>query len=50
MSEELAYKVLRKTEEKIQEIVDNGIEANNLEYLDKLVDIHKDIKTKIWSQ
>ena len=44
MSEELAYKVLRKTEEKIQEIVDNGIEANNLEYLDKLVDIHKDIK------
>lgn len=37
-------KLLKATEEKIESILEEGIETNNLEYLYKLVDIHKDMK------
>lgn len=37
-------KVLEKTEEKINEILENDINPSNLEHLDKLVDIYKDMK------
>ena len=40
----LEEKVIEKTEEKIKEIIESDITPNNLEYLDKLVDIYKDIK------
>ena len=41
-------KVLEKTEEMIEKVIEQGIDAgNNLEVLDKLVDIHKDIKEEI---
>ena len=41
-------KVLEKTEEMIEKVVEQGIDAgNNLEVLDKLVDIHKDIKEEL---
>lgn len=36
-------KVKQQVEEKINTILENGIDMNNLEVLDKLVDIHKDI-------
>lgn len=38
----LTKKIIHSTEEKIKEILEGGIEPNNLEYLDKLVDINKD--------
>ena len=38
----LTKKLIKSTEDKIEEILDGGIEPGNLEYLDKLVDIHKD--------
>ena len=31
------------TEKQIKEVLDNGIQMNNIEYLGELVDIHKDI-------
>lgn len=37
-------KLLKETKNKINDILDDGINANNLEHLDKLVDIYKDIK------
>lgn len=41
-------KVLEKTEEMIEKVIEQGIDAgNNLEVLDKLVDIHKDIKEEL---
>lgn len=40
----LVHKDLKyATEDKIKEILDNGIETTNLGYLSELVDIHKDI-------
>ena len=37
-------KLIRATEEKIESILEEGINTSNLEHLDKLVDIHKDMK------
>lgn len=39
-------KVKEQVEEKINAILENGIDMNNLEVLDKLVDIHKDISNE----
>lgn len=36
--------VLKQVEEKIKEILKEGINQNNAGYLYRLVDIHKDIK------
>lgn len=44
MKEEISKELLNKTQEKIKEILDNDITPNNLENLDKLVDIFKDTK------
>lgn len=44
MKEEISKELLNKTQEKIKEILDNDITPNNLESLDKLVDIFKDTK------
>ena len=43
----LHNQILDKTEEKIEEILEQEINPTNLEYLDKLVDIHKDIKEEM---
>lgn len=40
----LEEKVIEKTEEKIKEIIESDITPSNLEHLDKLVDIYKDMK------
>lgn len=40
-------KLVKKTEEKIKEILEDDITPNNLDYLYKLVDIHKDIKEEM---
>lgn len=50
--EELNKKIQKKVEEKICEILDKtGIEASNVDYLYKLVDIHKDIENeKYWDK
>ena len=37
-------KVLKEAESKINDILEDGVNASNLEHLDKLVDIYKDIK------
>jgi len=37
-------RVIEKTEEKIKEILDQDINANNLDFLYKLIDIYKDVK------
>lgn len=37
-------KLIEKTTEKIEEILEQDINSNNLDYLYKLVDIYKDIK------
>ena len=37
------YKVKEKVKEKIDTIIEDGIEMNNIDVLGKLVDIHKDI-------
>ena len=44
MKEEISKELLKQTEEKIKEILNNDISPNNLEHLDKLVDIYKDTK------
>ena len=37
-------KIIEKTEEQIKQLLDEGINPNNLEHLYQLVDIYKDIK------
>lgn len=44
MKEDISSELLKQTQEKIKEILDNEISPNNLENLDKLVDILKDTK------
>lgn len=39
----LHLKILEETENLMKDILEKGIETNNLEYLSELVDIHKDI-------
>ncbi len=42
-------KIIEQVNEKISNIIEEGINGNNLEALGKLVDIHKDIKNeKYW--
>lgn len=43
----LHNQILDKTEEKIEEILEQEINPTNLDYLYKLVDIHKDIKEEM---
>ena len=44
MKEEICKELLKQTQDKIKEILDNEISPSNLEHLDKLVDIYKDTK------
>ena len=44
MKEEISKELMKQTQEKIKEILDNEISPNNIEHLDKLVDILKDTK------
>ena len=44
MKENISKELLEQTQEKIKEVLDNGISPNNIEHLDKLVDIFKDTK------
>ena len=37
----MEQKVMEKTKEKINEIIESDINPSNLDYLDKLVDIYK---------
>ena len=39
-------KLLKEVETKIEQILNEGIQSENLNYLDKLVDIHKDLKNE----
>lgn len=41
-------KVLEHTEDKIEQILNEGIRQDTVDYLYKLVDIHKDIKNEIY--
>ena len=40
------HEVKEKVKEKIDNIMNDGIEMNNIEILGKLVDIHKDISNE----
>ena len=40
------HEVKEKVKEKIDEVVGQGIEMNNIDVLGKLVDIHKDISNE----
>ncbi len=40
---QLSDKVTNKVEEKINKIIDTGIQSENVDYLYKLIDIHKDL-------
>ena len=42
MDKETQRKLLTSTGESIKEVLDQGIQASNIEFLDKVVDIHKD--------
>ena len=44
MEEELKNKLEKQTKEKIEQVLEQGISSNNIEVLDKLVDIYKDTK------
>ena len=44
MKEEICKELLKQTQDRIKEILDNEISPSNLEHLDKLVDIYKDTK------
>lgn len=44
MKEDISKELIKQTQEKIKEILDNEISPNNIEHLDKLVDILKDTK------
>jgi hypothetical protein len=44
MEHELKKKLEKQSEEKIKEILEQGITVNNIEFLDKIVDIYKDTK------
>lgn len=44
-------KVKNQVEEKIEKIINDGIQAENLDFLYKLVDIHKDLENeKYWKE
>lgn len=43
---QLLNKVKEETEKIMEEILKEGIEKNNIEFLDKIVDIHKDISNE----
>lgn len=44
-------KVKKQVEEKIEKIINDGIQAENLDFLYKLVDIHKDLENeKYWKE
>lgn len=45
---EIQEKGIEKTEEIINMLLDEGIQPGNVEYLYKLVDIHKDFKNEIY--
>ena len=50
-TEKTIKEVKDKVEEKINTILENGIDMNNLEVLDKLVDIHKDMSNEeYWNE
>ena len=40
----MKHRLLEETEKLINNILEEGIQPSNLDYLDKLVDIHKDVK------
>ena len=40
------HEVKEKVKEKIDDIISDGIEMNNIDVLGKLVDIHKDIENE----
>lgn len=42
----LNEKVIEKVEEKITKLLENGIQSSNVDYIYKLVDIHKDLKNE----
>ena len=42
----LNEKVKNKVEDKIKQIIDAGIQSDNVDYLYKLIDIHKDIENE----
>jgi hypothetical protein len=44
--DELKCKVLEDVEKQIELIKDEGVKPDNVEYLYKLVDIHKDLKNE----
>lgn len=44
MEEELKNKLEKQTKEKIEQVLEQGISSNNIDVLDKLVDIYKDTK------
>ena len=50
--ETLEYKLCEKVSEKIKEILEvEGVKRENVDYLGKLVDIHKDLKNeKYWKK
>lgn len=46
MDDEVKCKVLEEVENQIKLIKEEGVKPDNVEYLYKLVDIHKDIKNE----
>jgi hypothetical protein len=46
MDDEVKCKVLEEVEKQIELIKEEGVKPDNVEYLYKLVDIHKDIKNE----
>ena len=49
MKDDWCKQLLDKTEEQMEIIANEDINSNNIEYLDKLVDIHKDLENeKYW--
>lgn len=42
MDKEVQMKLLKSSGESIKEVLEQGIQASNIEFLDKVVDIHKD--------
>lgn len=51
VEEKKANKILKEVDEKICQILEDGIQIDNLDALGKLIDIHKDIKNeKYWKK
>ena len=51
MKDDWCKQLLDKTEEQMEIIANEDINSNNIEYLDKLVDIHKDLENeKYWKE